>query len=281
MRVAVFSDVQGNLPAMEAAVEHILAWQPDLVIMAGDLVNRGPRSDACLARFEALREERGWLPVRGNHEDWVLHCGRSEPADAHEADMRRMADWTRARLAALAPVMADWPDHLCFHGAPAHTWVHVTHGSLAGNRDGISASVADEALAGKLPEDIALFVTAHTHKPLLRRYRGVDILNVGSVGSPFDGDVRASYGRLELRDGRWRARIERIPYDRAAAERDFVDSGFLDQAGPLARIVLDEWRSARLLMPAWHRRYREAVRAGDIGLEESVDEFLRDVSSSR
>jgi predicted phosphodiesterase len=281
MRVAVFSDVQGNLPAMEVAVEHILAWRPDLVVMAGDLVNRGPSSRACLERFEPLHNDRGWLPLRGNHEDWVLHCGRTRPLDAVDAAMRRFADWTFAQIADRAQPMADWPDHLCFHGSAAASWVHVTHGTLAGNRDGISASVTDEDLLGKLPDDIALFVTAHTHKPLLRHFQGIDILNVGSVGSPFDGDVRASYGQIELRDGRWHTQVPRLAYDRAATERDFVDTGFLDQGGPLARIVFEEWRSARLLLPAWHQRYREAVRGGDIDLDRAVDQFLRSVTSSR
>ena len=80
MKVAVFSDVQANLPAMEVAVEHILAWDPDLVVMDGDLVNRGPSSAACLDVFETLQRGRGWLPVLGNHEVWVLHCAQSRPA---------------------------------------------------------------------------------------------------------------------------------------------------------------------------------------------------------
>jgi len=63
MKVAVFSDVQGNLPALEVAVEHILDWGPDMVVMAGDLVNRGPSSRACLGLFDPLRRERGWLPL--------------------------------------------------------------------------------------------------------------------------------------------------------------------------------------------------------------------------
>ena len=52
MRVAVFSDVQANLPALETCVAHIQGWNPDLVVMAGDLINRGPRSDACLGLFQ-------------------------------------------------------------------------------------------------------------------------------------------------------------------------------------------------------------------------------------
>ena len=46
MKIAVFSDVQGNLAAFETVVEHIQAWRPDLVLMNGDLVNRGPSSSA-------------------------------------------------------------------------------------------------------------------------------------------------------------------------------------------------------------------------------------------
>ncbi len=275
MKVAVFSDIQGNLPAMEVAVEHILGWYPDLVVMAGDLINRGPSSRPCLDLFDALRRERGWLPVKGNHEAWVLRCGVERPLDAVDGDMRRFADLAYRQIAEIEESLLGWPDHLSFHAGPGDSWVHVTHGSMAGNRDGISASVRDQDLQGRLPQDVALFICAHTHKPLERRLGDMQIINVGSVGSPFDGDVRACYARLELSDGRWHTRILRLPYDRARTARDFRDSGFLDQGGPLARIIFEEWRSARLLMPSWHRRYRHAVRSGEISLERAVTEFLR------
>jgi hypothetical protein len=189
--------------------------------------------------------------------------------------MRRFTDWTCGQIADIAEELIGWPDHLCFHADSADSWAHVTHGTLAGNRDGVSASVRDEDLRQRLPKDIALFVTAHTHKPLSRTLGGLQILNVGSAGSPFDADPRASYGQLERRGGQWRTRILRLPYDRARSERDFVDSGFLEQGGPLARIIFEEWRRARLLMPSWHRRYRDAVRNQDITLDRAVTEFLR------
>lgn len=274
MRVAVLSDIQGNLTAFEVVVAHIQAWGPDLVILAGDLVNRGPSSRSCLECFDALRRSNGWLPVQGNHEDWVLHCGREAPMSSVEAEMRRFADWTYRQIADMAEAIQGWPDHLCFHGSGEDSWVHVTHGTMAGNRDGISPSVMDDDLHGKLPEDIALFVTAHTHKPMARHVGSVDILNVGSVGSPFDGDVRASYGQLEHHSGRWHTRIVRLNYDRQRTEREFHDSGFVQQGGPLARIIFEEWRSARLLMPTWHRDFGKAVSIGNVDLEQSVDAFL-------
>jgi predicted phosphodiesterase len=274
MKVAIFSDVQGNLPAMEVAVEHILAWDPDLVVMDGDLVNRGPSSAACLDLFEDLQRGRGWLPVLGNHETWVLRCAREAPCTPLDAEMRRFADWTLNQLGDRAQTLAAWPDHLTLHAPADPAWVHVTHGTMAGNRDGISASVPDDALAAKLPADIALFVTAHTHKPLERRLGATRILNVGSVGSPFDGNPCGSYAQMEHVRGDWRTRIVRLAYDRERAARDFHTSGMLEEGGALARILFEEWRQARGLMPQWRRGHEPDVLAGERPLAEAVDAFL-------
>lgn len=273
MKVAVFSDVQGNLPAMEAVVEDILSWNPDLVVMDGDLVNRGPCSKAVLLLFEQLRREQGWLALKGNHEDFVLAC--QQPArSGPETDLRQFADWTLRQLGDAVQLMADWPDHLTFSGPGDEHWVHVSHGTLSGNRCGISASVSDERLAGQLPEAIDLLVTAHTHKVHERIYQDTAILNIGSVGSPFDGDVRASYGRLWFENSGWHSQIRRLDYDRARAERDFHESGFLAEAGPLARIIFEEWKRAELLMSGWKWGYQQAVQAGDMSLEDSVASYM-------
>ena len=278
MKVAIFSDVQANLPAMQEVVERILNWGADLVIMDGDLVNRGPKSLDCLELFDRLRHEHGWLPVQGNHETWIQRCSREAPKTPLEADLRRFADWTFRQLEPRMAAMTGWPDHLCFHGGTEDSWVHVTHGTMASNREGISAGVPDEALRGKLPPDIALFVTAHTHRPLERVLDGTPILNVGSVGSPFDGDTRGSYAQLEWRAGRWQLEIVRFDYDRDQADRDFRQSGFIEEGGPLARVLYEEWRQARLLMPTWRRDFESAVLAGERPLAAAVKDFLAQVS---
>lgn len=274
MKVVIFSDVQGNLPAMEEAISRIQDWGPDLVVMDGDLVNRGPSSLACLERFDQLRRELNWLPVKGNHEAWILRCGREPPKDALDAEMRRFADWTYRQVRPRIEALEGWPDHLCFHGGDDASWVHVTHGTMASNRQGISASVSDDDIRGTLPPDVALFVTAHTHRPLARVVDGTPILNVGSVGSPFDGDPRGSFARLEMHRSGWQWEIVRFDYDRDQAERDFHDYGFIEEGGPLARILFEEWRRASLLMPRWRRDFEPAVLAGERPLQPAVDEFL-------
>ncbi len=276
MKVAVFSDVQAVLPALEAMVEQIDAWHPDLVVMAGDLVNRGPDSGRCLALFDELRRGRGWLPVNGNHEIWVLGCGAAAPRSEGERELRRFTDWAWRQVAPQADRLRGWPDHLCLHPPEADAWLHVTHGTMAGNRDGIRPGTTDESLRGKLPEGVALFVCGHTHRTHQRRTQGMDVVNVGSVGSPFDGDVRGSYGRFTWRGGRWHTELLRFAYDRERAARDFETSGFLDEGGPLARLVYLEWQRAQLLMSGWRPRYEQAVLRGELSLESSVTRFLRE-----
>jgi predicted phosphodiesterase len=277
MKVAVFSDVQGNLPAMEVVVEEIQAWQPDLVVMNGDLVNRGPLSLECLLLFEDLRTQDQWVPLKGNHEDYVLACRYPED-DPIEAEMRRFADWTLRQLGDRADWMGSWADHLTLSAPGTDQWVHISHGTLAGNRRGISASIPDADLEGQLPADIALFVTAHTHKVHERHVHQTKILNIGSVGSPFDGDTRASYARLSYAGGRWSTRIQRLAYDRKRTERDFHQSGFLAEGGPLAQVIFAEWQRAELLMPHWKRAFLQQVRQGEIGLQDAVDRFLCQLS---
>jgi predicted phosphodiesterase len=282
MKVAIFSDVQGNIQALEQAVALIDAWRPDLVATAGDLVNRGPDSDLCLALFEERRRRDGWLCVRGNHEAWVARWHRAGPRCAEEEAMFGFTAWASRQLGGLAATLKNWPDHLCFDapgaepGGGANRWVHIAHGTLAGNRDGISPRTTDESLRGKLPEDLALFVTGHTHRVHTRRVAGTDVVNVGSVGSPFDDDPRGSLGLFTFTHGAWCWEIRRFDYDRAAAARRFEDSGFLDQGGPLARIIFAEWRQARPILAYWRREYEAAVMAGELDLRWSVDRFMRD-----
>lgn len=276
MKVAVFSDVQGNLPAMETVIDNIAQWSPDLVVMNGDLVNRGPSSLDCLLLFDQLRHSQAWLPLQGNHEEYVLYCCDNPPDSPAESRLRKFTDWTAHQIGDRAHLIQDWPDHLTFAGGTHDDWVHITHGTLAGNRDGVTPERADDYLISKAPADIALFVTAHTHRPMLRQFGDLQVVNTGSAGAPFDGDTRASYAQLEFRNGRWHTRIVRLKYDRARTARDFRDSGFLIDGGPLARLIFEEWRVARMMIADWNKTYRQAVLAGAIDVDQAVDAYLSD-----
>ena len=271
MKLAVLSDVHGNLPALEAVVDDILRWRPDRVVVNGDLINRGPNSRACV---ELLKKQCSSLDIiRGNHEDFVLTCGTKVYDPSHHTfDLRRFAHWTFTQMGESMAEVAAWHDHLDL--LEQQGGLHITHASRLGKREGISLHTPEADLPAKLGSRGALFITSHTHKAMIREFDGTRIVNTGSVGSPSDLDPRAAYGRFEFDGVRWQAEIIRLDYDRARAMRDFHDSGLIEQGGPLTRLMLEELRHARVFVGPWNQRYHQAVLDGHIGVEEAVQQFL-------
>jgi hypothetical protein len=141
---------------------------------------------------------------------------------------------------------------------------------MRNNRDGIYPMTLDDQLREQIAPAPAVFVTGHTHRPLMRRLDNTLVVNIGSVGSSFDGDRRAAYGQFTCRGGCWAAEIVRLDYDYDQIERDYVQSGFLEEGGALAQLMLVELRKARGLIHRWASEYEESVLSGRVTLEESV-----------
>ncbi len=272
MKIAVLSDVHGNLPALEVVLEDIARWAPDRVVVNGDLINRGPCS---LQVFRLLLQQHPTSTfLKGNHETFVLACGsREEPRSGPVYEIRRFTHWTHAQLGPEMKRIATWDDHLDLDDFEGGT-LHVTHGTRLGNRDGITPRTGDHELPNKLGDKRDLFVTSHTHWPFVRKFNDTLLVNSGSVGSPFDRDHRSSYAQLSFSRGRWRAEIIRLEYDRTRTERDYMESGFMDAGGPMTRVMLMELRHARGMIAPWMRNYEAAVMRGEISLEQSVDLHL-------
>lgn len=274
MKLAVLSDIHGNVPALEAVLEDIERWTPDEIIVNGDLVSRGPYSLECLDLVR--RTFPGVHLLTGNHETYVLRCV-DIPADIESPtkDIDRFADWTVGKLGVAIEELRNWGDHLDFTDLDEGASAHITHGSRLGNRDGISTNTSDNDLPEKLGDPRDLFIGSHTHKPLLRRFNSTLVVNTGSVGQPMDSDPRAAYGRFYLQGGQWQARVVRIDYDKSQAERDFIESGFLAEAGPMAQLIYREMQESRPHVGPWGRQYLEAVKAGRITVSDAVKAYLQ------
>ncbi|MFW6184706.1 MAG: metallophosphoesterase family protein [Chloroflexota bacterium] len=275
MKIAVLSDVHGNLPALEAVAEHVRRWEPDKVIMNGDVVNRGPSSAACWDFVQQCRDRDGWLLTGGNHEEYVASWEREEQQDVVRlrTNIDQSSRWTYEQLDGRIPDLTALPRCLEVSAADGSV-LRVTHGSMQGQRDGIYPHTPEWELAEKVAPSPAVFCTAHTHKPLLRRWRQTLIVNSGSAGTSFDGDPRISYAQVTWRGGQWQAEIVRLPYDRRRAARDFEEEGYLWGGGPLVEIFYTEWHQARPLINRWAREYEEAVLAEEVSVAASVRKFL-------
>ena len=274
MKIAILADVHGNLQALHAVCDDVDRWRPDAVLVAGDIVNRGPCSAACYDLVLARRERDGWIVIRGNHEEYVMEracAGAPLPPDPY--DVFAAVDWCRRSLGSRVAELAGLPTEGSLP-TPAGE-VFMTHGTLLGSRDGIYPHTTDQELRTKVRVESAVFAVGHTHRPLTRTCGGCLVINAGSIGLPFDGDPRASYARLELTaPGACGARVVRLDYDRAAAERDFALSGFLDGCGPIGRMILNEFRTAHGRLAAWTRDFQDRILARELTVAEATEMFL-------
>lgn len=212
-RLAVLADVHGNLPALEAVQADLARLAPDMVIAAGDIINRGPQSAECLQAVRAT----GWTVLFGNHEEYILKLADgSLPTPDDDEDWwlpaMRVADELGAE--ALAYLTTLPRQHIvALPGLPA---IRVLHGSLRALNDGIGFWMTDADLrdaVGAAPETIV--VGAHTHRPYSRQIDGHWALNCGAVGFPFNGNPAAQYLVLDSSNGAWTADFRAVPYDRA------------------------------------------------------------------
>jgi predicted phosphodiesterase len=276
MKLAVLSDIHGNLPALRAVVENIDHWHPDVVVVDGDIVNRGPHSGACLELLLERQQRDNWWLLRGNHEDFVLDCSSPDaPQSGPEFDIRRFAHFALWQVGENSRLLSSLPD-IFEESAASGDILRVVHASMRNNRDGIYPVTPEAEIRRQIAPAPAVFVTGHTHRPLMRQIDQTLVVNIGAVGSPFDHDRRAGYGRFISNGHGWQAEIVRVDYDYRQIELDYMESGFLKEGGPLTQLMLVELRKAHGLIFRWASRYEEAVLSGRMTLEESVRQLLAD-----
>ena len=225
MRIAVITDIHGNLPALDAALAGIDAIGVDGIYCGGDLVGYGPYpNEVC-----ALIDDRDIPTIYGNYDYAIARdlndCGCAY-VTPHDRELgQRSIDWTLAQTNARSKAfMGELPFDLRFDMGSQR--VRLVHGSPRKVNEYLFED-KPESLYNRLAAsaDCEVLVFGHTHKPWIHTYGGVQFVNCGSVGKPKDGDPRAAFAILELVDDRVVASIERVPYDAAAVAREVESVG--------------------------------------------------------
>jgi predicted phosphodiesterase len=230
VRVAVLSDIHGNLHALEAVLDSIAGDEPDAVWCLGDLVGYGPRPNRCCA----LVADRADICLIGNHDLGVL--GRLDLED-FSYDAAASARWTasmledqpRSFLESLEP-QAVAGDVALYHASardPVWEYVLTPFAALAS----LAASEARILLVGHSHVALAFGLAdqrletriAPGGTELDLSGDGRWILNPGSVGQPRDGDPRAAYLLLDL-DGQ-RADYRRVEYPIERTQEEIIERG--------------------------------------------------------
>ncbi len=276
MKIAALADIHGNYQALITVLEHVESWKPDLVIVLGDIINRGPRSRDCLHLIQEKLASPSWHAITGNHEQYVLRFENPEaPKSGPEFETLRIIHWTYQSLSS-ADIQSVKELPLEFETLlPGNQRLKAVHASMAGIRVGIYPSSSREEILNLIQPEMDLFLVGHTHQPLVKTFSETTIINAGSIGLPFDGDTRPGYAQITRENNHWKGKIIRLPYDLEAAQQDFYNTEFISEGGPLADLVLTEMKIAWPQLSHWFRCYEDKVLNQQISIKDSVEEYLR------
>ncbi|HEY1350456.1 MAG TPA: metallophosphoesterase family protein [Ktedonobacteraceae bacterium] len=232
MRIAVISDIHGNLLALEAVLRDLAEQPPcDQLVIAGDLCLNGPCPREVLQCVQSLR-----CPVIGGNVDLETVTRAPEKG----ARKRSIISWTCEQIGqAGIDYLASLPFSYRMVN-PAGLDLLVVHANPVNLEDALFPDAEDatlESLLGGLDARIGALAFGHLHIAYRRHWRQLLLVNVASCGLPRDHDRRAAYGILSWQQGRWEAEIRRVPYDIQAVVRQIKHCGLPD-AEKRTRILL-------------------------------------------
>jgi putative phosphoesterase len=209
MRIAIISDVHGNLTALDAVLADLRQQRPDIVFHGGDLPYGGCNPSEVI---DCIAQE-GWKGVLGNTDEilWSDAARAALEASAPKLKQlfkvlfescapatRKMIGQKRLEWLRSFPVEFRHEDLVLLHAGPGDIWR-------------APMDTADDAELESTYKGLnaAIVVYCHIHRPFIRKVGGMTVCNSGSVGMPYDGDTRSSY--LLIDDGR--PAIRRVAYD--------------------------------------------------------------------
>jgi putative phosphoesterase len=224
MRIALLSDIHGNIIALDAVLEDIQTnGGVDAYWVLGDLVAIGPAPVQVLERLSQLPNA---CFARGNTDRYVCSGDRPPPnLEQVRADLALLpqriqleGDFAWAQGAVTVAGWLEWLEALpldfeetlpggkrvlCVHASP-----NLDDGD--GIRPTTPASRIEGLIAGCKTDLICL---GHTHLPFTIRAKSKHIINPGCVSNPIDGDVRASYAMITAGKRQFQVEFHRAEFD--------------------------------------------------------------------
>lgn len=208
MRIAIVSDIHGNLTAFEAVLADLRETAPDLILHGGDLADNGSSPVEVLDRIRDL----GWPGVAGNTDEMLFHpealrefARKSAPMRALLPVIEEIAAYTRDML---GPERLEWLRALPLRRVEGSVGLVHAGPETCWRAPGFDAT-GDELASVYTPLGCPIAVYGHIHHPFVRHLPGLTVANSGSVSLSYDGDSRAAY---VLVDGS-ALEIRRVAYD--------------------------------------------------------------------
>jgi putative phosphoesterase len=243
MRIAVLSDIHGNLLALDACLADLESQGgADAIVVAGDLCLGGPKPKKVLQRLEEI----GAACVRGNTDRYLSEDSSTEKRSPVES--AQMA-WTRDEI---GERWAAWLKDLPFalRIGEDDNQLLIVHANPASDDEHLWPD-ADEAVLRRLigKEKATTIAFGHLHLPYVRVWRGKLLVDVASAGLPKDGDPRAAYAILTERDGGWQVKHRRAAFDVKKVATQLADCGIPDSVELISTLRRHRYKRFKSLIP--------------------------------
>ncbi|NDJ60461.1 MAG: hypothetical protein GYB67_05005 [Chloroflexi bacterium] len=249
MRLAVLSDIHGNLTALEAALADLAAaGGADRTWVLGDLAAFGPRPTECVRCIQALvaaadaddATKGSVCVISGNTDRYLVRGERPrqpviEKADDYAAFIAQMkaADaglrWGLEQLSFTDYEFLVKLGDECGLDADSYGYVIGYHG-VPGDDEGVLSpdSTEEEAADALLDREGRLGIGGHIHRQMDRQLviSAWRALNVGSIGLSVDQPGKAQWGLLTFADGDVQVDLRAVPYDVEAVIADLTAVGY-------------------------------------------------------
>ncbi|WP_407557563.1 metallophosphoesterase family protein [Winogradskyella sp. 4-2091] len=195
MRIAFFSDIHANLPALEAFFKDVDAENVNAIYCLGDLVGYNVWPNEVV---NAIRE-RNIPTIMGNHDEALLLPIVQESNPSNKGITRAMVTYDNRDY------LINLPRHLAHNFITNHEPFNLlmVHGSVKAINDYMVVDYTEKEVLDMMQSQKAdVLLCGHTHKPFHRVIKNENgykhVVNIGSVGKPKDGDSRLCYAIVEL-----------------------------------------------------------------------------------
>jgi predicted phosphodiesterase len=235
MRLAVLSDIHGNLTAFDAALADYEAVGEgvDMTWILGDLAAFGPRPSECIRRVRELEEKLGEKKIRvigGNTDRYLVTGERFKAPPAKDEEGFRKLPGIRSTIDLMVNwglTQITWEDYEYLAkilGKETHLnakdYGHVIgYHAVPGDDEAMLTPTTpeDQVLDSLLDREGRLAVGGHIHVQMDRDLGSWRVINVGSVGLSFDMPGRAQWGLFTFEGGNVAVDLRAVPYDAEAA----------------------------------------------------------------
>lgn len=242
MKLAVLSDIHGNLPALNAVLKDINNIGVNKYIIAGDHIVDCPQPNEVLDKIKSLNA----YIIKGNREQYVTEYHQGMHNEWNNHKQMSAVLWTYNTLNEQnIKYINELPEQLniSFTGIDA---IRVVHGSPLKINDKLFPFTHTERLekAVKAVKEPVL-ICGHTHESWSRIAYNKLIVNPGSVGVPFNNNRFAEYAVLVWENNKWTVSHCQVKYDLGELENTFIESGIMEESRAWSRITIDSIKQGK------------------------------------